>query len=204
MLQYRIKCTSQVLLLQEWHSQLQQIRLAIEVSRWGVGEPIDYSDRLTRHAVRLTTLYDSLRSLRQHMWLTLPALPASIPTSFQEDYKVIFYHFGERILQWEQLFLVILSRIEKVQSRHARDQQRHEQRLAGGARFGFPTAGGVVYHPKLYSHINRDLLHLAGLIAGEVIPRLKHIIDPSLRESATSPFMLDEAYRLNAFTPIPE
>jgi len=62
----------------------------------------------------------------------------------------------------------------------------------------------VIYHPTLYSSIDRALTHLAGLVAGEVFSRIKYIIEPSLQNSATSPSMQDKAYRINAFTPIPD
>jgi len=201
LLLYKIKCTSQVLVLQQWHGRVKQVRVQIEQSREAAGQPISYSNRLDGTLEDLTSLYDSARRLRQHI-VSLPFPPSSIPSIFQQDFNSFFGIFHTKILQWEQLILVIRSRIQKVQRRHMFDQQCHvSERSRGG--YGYPTAGGVVYHPKLYSAINQDLIHLSGLISDAVLPRIRYIIDQGLHESASSrPPLLEEVYIANAFTPV--
>ena len=157
LLVYKVKCTSQVLLLQQWHRQVQQVRLRIEKSREGTGQPICYSDRLVGPKEDLTSLYDSVRHLRQHI-KSIPFPPSSIPSIFEQDFNSFFGIFHTKILQWEQLILVICSRIEKVQRRHMYDQQCHVSDLSRGG-FAHATARGVVYHPNLYSALDHELIH---------------------------------------------
>lgn len=197
LLQYKIKCASQIILLQQWHQQLQQIRLLIHNSKQDKGQPKSYSDRLLHPKNSIQTIYDVLRNLRIQLKTrhTSPQHP-QIP----HEFNIFFFQFSSTLLRWEQILLVIISRIHKLQTRHLSDQHHHERQIQKG-RFGFPTAGGIIYHPKLYYKIDNDLILLSGYIAEQAMKRLPFVVDTTIYDSATSVHPITDIYITHAFSP---
>lgn len=168
------KCAAQAILLKQWHQEINEVRVMVEKSRDGHGPPKSFSYGLDNPKQHIKAAYDKLKNLRRYL-KSHHASKAQIATTIPQELNLLFLDFESTIHKWEQILLVVLSRIQKLKARHLCDQQR-----------GYPTGGGVVYHPKLYYKIDTHLVYFSGCLAEEAMKRIPFIVDQTLYDSAIS------------------